>query len=330
MAGITLFKVEKYKKEYYRILSGVYNDFRYKAFSDYNFELEPLEYDKFIKSVEDGLLQCLVLFEDEIPTGFLVYTTLISESLELNIIHCIGNENLNSKRKLLLEEFLKINEKTIEKKVVTYPMLGKQATFEEDIKSFGFEIVNTSVMGFNLSDIKALTKEKDVEVPILGQDYTITNWRTTYFKEAAHILSEAFSESSDALFDNRFTTYNGCKDIIEKITSNIYGEFLSGVTKILLYKKHPVGFCFANLTNEKIANIPLVAISKKHRGKGYSKILLKLTVDNLLSSAISGNWNLKELNASCDYDNIPAVKMYKAVGFTEQYSYAQAFLRKFK
>lgn len=325
MANITIYKVEQYNSNYFRIFSGVYNDFKMNAANDYNFELEPLAYPNFIKSIEEGLLNCLILFEDDIPTGFLVYTTLISESLELNIIHCIGNENLNAKRKLLLEKFIEVNKHLMREKVVTYPMLGKQATFVQDIENFGFKVVNTSVMGFNLSDITAINKTKEIYVPKLPHDYTITNWKTIYFKEAADVMHQAFRESSDALFDSRFLSVKGCKDIVEKITDNVYGQFLPGITKVLLYKKHPVGFCFANLTNEKIANIPIVAILKKHRNYGFGKILLKQLVDNLLTSAIAGGWALKELNASCDSDNLAAVKMYNSIGFTEEYTYPQAY-----
>lgn len=325
MANITIYKVESYNSAYQRIFSGVYNDFKKNAVNDYNFELAPLEYEPFIKSVEDGLLNCLILFEDDIPTGFLVYTTIISESLELNIIHCIGNENLNAKRKLLLEKFIELNKHLMREKVVTYPMLGKQASFAPEIAEFGFKTVNTSVMAFNLTDITAINKTKEIYVPKLPTDYSITNWKTVYFKEAADVIHQAFKESSDALFDSRFTTVKGCKDIVEKITDNVYGQFLPGITKVLLYKKHPVGFCFANLTNDKIANVPIVAILKKHRNYGFGKILLKQLVDNLLTAAITGGWVLKELNASCDSDNISAVSMYNAIGFTEQYTYPQAY-----
>ena len=325
MANITIYKVEPYNSAYQRIFSGVYNDFKKNAVNDYNFELAPLEYEPFIKSVEDGLLNCLILFEDDIPTGFLVYTTIISESLELNIIHCIGNENLNAKRKLLLEKFIELNKHLMREKVVTYPMLGKQASFAPEIAEFGFKTVNTSVMAFNLTDITAINKTKEIYVPKLPTDYSITNWKTVYFKEAADVIHQAFKESSDALFDSRFTTVKGCKDIVEKITDNVYGQFLPGITKVLLYKKHPVGFCFANLTNDKIANVPIVAILKKHRNYGFGKILLKQLVDNLLTAAITGGWVLKELNASCDSDNISAVSMYNAIGFTEQYTYPQAY-----
>lgn len=325
MANITIYKVEPYNPDYFKIFSGVYNNFKQTAASDYNFELDPLDYDNFIKSVEKGLLNCLILFEDDIPTGFLAYTTIISESLELNIIHCIGTENLNAKRKLLLEKFLELNKHLTREKVVTYPMLGKQSSFSTEISAYGFKTVNTSVMAFNLSDISALNKTKEIYVPNLPHDYAITNWKTIYTKDAAEVIHHAFKDSSDALFDSRFTSVKGCRDIVDKITENIYGQFLPGITKVLVYKKRPVGFCFANLTNDKIANIPIVAISRKHRNYGFGKTLLKQTVDSLLTSAITGGWSLKELNASCDSDNIAAVSMYTANGFSEQYSYLQAY-----
>ncbi len=325
MANLTIFKVEQYNQAYYKIFSGIYNDFKRSAKSDYNFELEPLDYDHFIKSVEEGLLNCLILFEDDIPTGFLAYTTIISESLELNIIHCIGNENLNAKRKLLLEKFLEVNKALTFEKVVTYPMLGKQASFAQEIGEFGFKITNTAVMAIDFTNSQLINKIKDTPCKDLPNDFSISNWKTTYYKEAAEIVHQAFKESSDALFDSRFQTIQGCRDIIEKITNNIYGVFLPGITKVLIYKKRPVGICFANLTNDSIANIPIVAILKKHRNNGFGEILLKQTVDNLISSSFSGNWNVKELNASCDSDSIPAVNMYKAIGFTEHYTYPQAY-----
>ncbi len=328
MSNITIYKVESYNKAYSKIFSGVYNDFRQRAFYDYNFELEPLTYENFINSIEKGILSCLILFEDDIPTGFLAYTTLISESLELNIIHCIGNENLNQKRRLLLEKFLEINKHITREKIVTYPMLGKQSSFAQEIGEFGFKCVNTSVMAFNLSDITAINKLKELSIIELPRDYSVTNWKMMYQKEAAEVVHQAFKDSSDVLFDSRFASVKGCKDIIEKITENIYGQFLPSITKVLLYKKHPVGFLFVNLTNERIANIPIAAILKKHRNYGFGKVLLKNLTENLLTVAISQGWSLKEINASCDMDNKSSVTMYESAGFTQKYSYPQAYLPK--
>ncbi len=325
MTNITIFKVEPYNSSYYRTFSGIYNDFKQNAAADYNFELTPLDYDSFIKSIDRGLIHCIILLEDEIPTGFLVYTTLISESIELNIIHCIGTENINAKRQMLLNKFLEINKSLMHKKIVTYPMLGRQISFAEEIKNFGFECVNTSVMAYKLNDSQAINKTQSAQLVKLTDDYSITNWKSIYQKDAAEIIFQAFKNSYDALFDNRFNSIQGCKDIVEKITENIYGEFLPSITKVLIYRRRPVGIYFANLTNEKIANIPIAAIIQKHRNLGFGKVILKQLVDDLLSTAINDGWTLKEINASCDSDNLSAVNMYKAIGFTEQYTYPQAY-----
>ncbi len=325
MANITMYKVEEYNNCYKKIFSGVYNDFKNNASNDYNFELAPIDYGHFIKSMEDGLLNCLILFEDDIPTGFLVYTTVISEAIELNIIHCIGSENLNSKRKLLLEKFIEKIKPLMKDKIIVYPMLGRQNSFAPDVKDFGFQIINTSVMGFNLTDISAIHKIKEVIVPELPKDYSVTNWDEIYFKDASDIIHQAFKDSSDALYDSRFLTVKGCRDILEKITGSIYGRFLPEITKVLIYKKRPAGICFANFTNETIANIPLCAVLKKHRNCGFGKILLKQLMDNLLASAITEGWPLREIKVSCDAGNNASVSMYKSIGFTEEYTYSQAY-----
>ena len=252
MANITIYKVEKYQEEYYRIFSGVYNDFKQKAKSDYNFELEPLDYDNFVKSIEKGFIHCLILFEDSIPTGFLVYTTMISESLELNIIHCIGTENINTKRKLLLEKFIEINKHLMGEKIITYPMLGKQSQFASEIAKYGFKCINTSVMVFKPSDVNSINTMKSIYLPELEHNYSISNWNETYTKHIIQIINTSFKDSSDALFDHRFNSLKGCEDIVNKIVKNIYGKFLPEITKVLLYKNKPVGIIFANMTNKQI------------------------------------------------------------------------------
>ncbi len=325
MANILIYSVEQYKDEHYSMLSGVYNDFRQKATTEYKFELEPLEYDDFIQSIKDELLHCVVLLEDQIPTAFLVYTTVISESLELNIIHSVSEENANHKRRLLIEKFIELNKEVMKHKVVVYPMLGKQAEFIREITHYGFKLVGLSVTRFSLSNVSSIKILKNIEVPVLHHPYSITDWSSIYFNKAVDIVHNSFKDKSDALFDTRFKSVSGTTDIIEKITSGTYGEFLAAETKVLLYRDKPIGFCFANLTNSQIANIPLIAIDKKYRSRGYSKLLLKTCVDNIVSSAINQGWSLQEVNASADTENYQAIKMYRSVGFKEDYTYPQAY-----
>jgi hypothetical protein len=104
------YEVELLDNSTFKIFKGVYNDFKSKAISEYKFELQPLEYEEFVDAVEKGYLKCIVLKENNIPTAFLVYTTSVSESIELNIIHCLGAEDEITKQKLLIERFLELTE----------------------------------------------------------------------------------------------------------------------------------------------------------------------------------------------------------------------------
>ncbi len=132
----------------FKIFKGVYNDFKSKAISEYKFELEPLEYEEFVDAVEKGYLKCIVLKENLIPTAFLVYTTSISESVELNVIHCLGTEDEIIKQKLLIEKFLELTEADRQTKVVSYPMIGHQSVFTADIAKFGFKFIGLAVLRF--------------------------------------------------------------------------------------------------------------------------------------------------------------------------------------
>lgn len=316
------YQVQEYSEEQKNIFKGLYNDFKTKAYSEYKFELEPLEYDDFTASVNEGLIKCLILFEDSIPTAFMVYTTEISEALELNLIHCIGEENKNAKRKILMEKFLELNEAILKEKVVTYPMLGSQEEFTPEITNFGFKLIGLSVVRFYFENTASREIFKNYKPLPLPDGYKIMSWESKYTDDIVNVINTAFANTSDALFDPRFLTQEGSKDILDKITNNIYGKFLPDCTSVLLYNDKPVGICFANITAGRIANIPLIGMGKEHCSKGLGLSLLHSSMKKLLSYYGS---TLSEVNASTETDNYPALKMYRRLGFKEDYYYTQAY-----
>ena len=93
-------------------------------------------------------------------------------------------------------------------------------------------------------------------------------------------------------------------------------------TSVLLYNDKPVGICFANITAGRIANIPLIGMGKEHCSKGLGLSLLHSSMKKLLSYYGS---TLSEVNASTETDNYPALKMYRRLGFKEDYYYTQAY-----
>lgn len=314
--------VQEYCEDYKNIFKGVYNDFKNRAFSDYKFELEPLEYEEFVESVNSGLIKCIILFEEQIPTAFMVYTTEISEALELNIIHCLGNENSNTKRRLLMDKFMDLNKEIIKEKVVTYPMLGTQEQFTPEITNYGFKLVGLAVERMNFSNFNSVEVFRAYKPKPLPEGYKIVEWDSKYKEDVINVINSAFKETSDALFDPRFESKEGCRDILNKIVQNIYGRFLNDCSCILLHNKKPAGICFANITAGRIANIPLIGMEKEHLSKGLGEAMLHTTLNKLINRHLT---NLTEVNASTETDNYPALKMYRRMGFKEDYYYPQAY-----
>jgi len=316
------------EEKYFRIFQGAYTDFRVKARTDYKFEIDPLLYEDFIESFKKGLINCIILLEDSIPTGFLAYTTVPNDVIELFVIHVLGSEDIENKRRCLFEKFMEQTKSLRKHSIVSYAMLGVQETFKRDVASFGYKFIDTGVVVFDIKNkqlIKDLSQFNFMDLPI---GYKLTPYRDIYFEELSEAIFNSFKESSDINFDPRFTNIDGCRDITHKITTSIYGRFLPQASKILLYENRLVGFCLANITGDGIANLPLIGILPEHRGQNLSKSLVKAAVLDIVKLHQGRIIELNELNASLDLGLSSAVKMYESVGFVQSYRYSQAFLPK--
>lgn len=320
------FEARLLSKEDYKSFAPVYNDFQNRAIEEYSFELEPLGFEDFVESVEKNLIECLVLFEDSVPVAFLVYTTAISEAVELNIIHSYKMENAAERAMYLVKKFLELTKSERIDKIVCYPMLGAQKDLIGDIAKYGFKFVGIAVLRFMMSGTNSRAILEMTEFPELSNNYKLVEWDNKYFDDAVEVVQEGFETSADALFDPRFKTIEGTKDIISKIVENIYAEFLPEATTVLLYNNKPVGFCFMNLTGGRIANISIVSIKKEHQGKGLSKYMLKKSVEKLIRMTDYGEKPITEVNTTTETNNFQALKMYRHIGFKEDYNYPQSYL----
>ena len=320
------YEVETLDNATFKIFKGVYNDFKSKAVSEYKFELPPLEYEEFLDAVEKGYLKCIVLKENNIPTAFLVYTTSISEAIELNIIHCLGSEDETTKQKLLMERFLDYTEIERQTKIVSYPMIGHQSVFTADIAKYGFKFIGLAVLRFVMGNASSERILENMKLPEKPDRYKVVCYNDSYKEDAIRVIHESFKETQDAIYDTRYKTVEGVTDIINKVTENIYGDFLPEATSVLLYDDKPCGFAFANITGNKIANIPLVAIEKNHRGNGFSSLLLNRTIKTMVDWTKLGQKELYEVNVTTETNNYKALKMYRKTGFREDYCYPQAYL----
>ena len=149
-------------------------------------------------------MQCIVLKENDIPTAFLVYTTSISESIELNLIHCLGTEDEIVKIKLLIEKFLELTTDERQTKVVSYPMIGHQSVFTADIARFGFKFVGLAVLRFVMGNASSERILENMKLSERSEDYKIVGYSESYKEDAIRIIHESFRDTQDALYDTRF------------------------------------------------------------------------------------------------------------------------------
>lgn len=320
------YKAKLISEDEYTSFESIYNDFRQRAVEEYKFELEPLDYKGFIDAVNKDLIKCIVLLEDSIPSAFLIYTTSISEAVELNIIHSYNMENIEIRSRYLIEEFLRETEDDREDKVVCYPMLGSQKDLIHEIAKYKFKFIGIVVLRFMMFGTNSKEILGMAELAPLENGYELTSWNDKFFDDAVSVVNEAFIDSADALFDPRFKTPEGTEDIITKIVKNLYAEFLPEATTVLLYNGKPAGFCFMNLTGGQIANIPIMALKKEHQGKGLSKHMLKKSVEKLIEWSETGKRPITEVNTTTETNNFQALKLYRHLGFKEDYNYPQSYL----
>ncbi len=323
-----MYQTRVLSENYFKIFAGVYNNFRSKCASDYKFEIEPLNYDEFIEYFNKKLINCIILLEDDIPTGFLAYSCASSDVIELFLIHILGSENIDEKRDALMENFMLETTQRRKQVLVSYPMLGVQTDYRDRAANFGFKFIDLGVMVFDINNKRLIKEIEQLNLYSIPIGYKIVPYSDIYSDELAGVILKSFDESSDINFDVRFGSIEGCRDIVEKITKSVYGRFLSHSSKVLLHENKLIGFCLSNVTGDSIGNIPLVGILKEHRGMGLSKLLLKSVVGDVVKLNQSGLVTLSEINASVDLDNSHAVKMYEDAGFTRSYSYPQAYLPK--
>lgn len=318
-------KVEKINFNNINAINELYNNFKERSLLDYKFDFEPVPFNEFVKLIGQSFLEGHILFDNNEAKIFSIYTTQLNEAVELNLIYGEESPNLNKYKFELLKQM--IPDLGTNWKVVSYPMLGLQENFVKEITHLGFNLIGQAVVKFKLNKppcINLLSIYKPCE---LTNEYEMTSWDPRYIDGVIEVIHETFKESGDSRFDPRFTTLKGTKEAVSKVVANEYGVLIPNATKVLLHNDKVIGVCFMVLGSENIVNIPLVGVSKEFKRKGFGCHLLKAAIDTLIFIKEKDNLPIIEINATVDTDNYPAIKMYRNIGFKEEYNYPHAYLK---
>lgn len=305
----------------------IYNDFYMRAYTEFGFEVQPLEFKDLVGFIDKGFVNILAVYEQmsNVAKGILIYAVQ-PDVVELSVIHCLGEDKVGMKSALV--QALKDELKGKGHKTISYAMLGVQSDFVRQISNFGFEFVGQAVVKFGFDD-KSVEIFNKASVADFSAGFEVINWDDKYAMDVVKLINTSFDGMQDVKFDPRFSSLEGCEDILAKIIQNIYGEFLPDRAKVLLQNGVPKGFCLVNLTTPSVANIPLIGVDKELKNKGLGTLLLQSVLADAIPAVMSGQFVITELNATVDTDNLSAIRMYRKLGFVEDSNYPQAYCRLF-
>lgn len=326
MANLKIYNVENVTTSHKNVMFDIYKDFFNKSEVDYAFESEPVDFYKFFECIESRLLKSIVLLENAKPVAFLIYTMMANYSVEINLIHMFNFDNYENKLVLLISKLLKNLKEERIKKTISYPLIGIQDKYFDVLKNLNFESVENSiyVFPFNEENEEKINNASHFE-PQLNDGFHIEVWNNDYFSQVVKLLNVCFSPEKDALYDNRYKTEVGTRDILNKIIDSEYGIFLPNQCSILLEGEKVVGVCLANLTTFQIANIPQVAILPQYRGNKFGTLLVRNTLAKIAKAHIYRVLNLKELNVTSIANHNCALNMYVENGFELATTYNQLY-----
>ena len=248
-------------------LKDLYSVFEKGAVVDFLFEVKPLNFNDFLYNFKKGFIKGY--FCDE---GFILYTDSLNESIEITIVFTHDKNDFLS-QKFLLSCFVQEIKKEYANKIISYPMLGIQNVFVQEVMNFGFKTVGEAVLEFDFYNVASQVILRKCKVQQIQYPYHIDFWNDSYLNDAIDIVYKEFKNANDAKFDPRFKSKNGVKVILESIVNGYFGDFNPNYVSVLKFEDAPVGVCFVNFTTEKIANIPIFVIDKQHQNKGFASAL---------------------------------------------------------
>lgn len=309
-------------------IQELYEDFKEKFSTVYKFELPPLDYIDFKNVIQENMINGFILFDDLKPKAFLIYVFESHKTIELNLLYVDDNSvNPTQIRNELIKALINKFKERKDWNVISYPMLGIQETFVRDIVLQGFKLIGQAVVKFNFESIIDCNILNNLKLPDLPSGYKMTHWQDEYLDQVSQAIHDTFKTASDTKFDPRFLSFEGSKELVNKIVTSAFGYFLPYSTSILTYNDEVAGVCLANIASMDKANLPLIGIKKEHKNKGFGKYLLKNSVTQIFEDIKMRRLSVNEVNAAVETDNFPALRMYRRIGFKEDYTYTHAYLK---
>jgi GNAT superfamily N-acetyltransferase len=306
----------------------LYRQFSAVAKEAYNWDVTPVPFETFRQHIVEQKLSGYQVLDSVTheSIGLALLRFELHGAVEINLIHTEAPQH-----KVFLDVLIPWLIADLKQRddweVISYAMLGKQAAFIRNILWYGFKAVGQCIVEFDMLNT--------LSIQILGQQpavleagYSIVPWHPAYASGVIDCIVQCFSGAADALWDPRFRTHEGAQQVLNLMLSGQIGTLLPDCTQILLKEGIPMGFCFLLKTDMTKANIPLIGIHPLANGKGLGKLVLKKTLEAVISGLLAETNTILSINATTDTANNQAIRMYRRLGFTETDHYPHVYLTK--
>jgi ribosomal protein S18 acetylase RimI-like enzyme len=312
-------------------LQAVYERFMQRAATDYQWNFPPLPFPQLKVAILQNALAGYRMEDTSVEdtVGFMLYCHEAHRAIEINVIYSELEDKKTVLDKLLVP-FIQEIRQTEGWDVISYAMLGEQEHFIRSICWYGFRPVGQAIVDFDIMDSISLQIAHQQQLAHLPEDITLVPWQSQYAGGVAEVIYEAFSKASDALWDPRFGSLKGTRQVLGLIESGRMGALLREYTTVALRGDQPVGVCLLVHADGYNANIPLIGVHPDYKKISLGLHLLQTTLKQVVQGMLEAKISLLKISATLDTDNIPAIKMYRRLGFREVSNYPHVYMTREK
>lgn len=318
-------------------IQAIYEAFAAVAKSDYRWVHDAIAFGVLARAFSTGRLGGYWVEDTALGTqiALMLYIREEHRAIEINLLYIApdpSRDDVNRKgildcvMRALLKD-LKADPQLLDTfDVISFAMMGEQEKFIRSILWYGFRARGQAIVKFDIMDPIGLQILQKQTFKPLPENYRIVPWGDQYSGGVANVIFQSFQHASDAYWDPRFRSETGARKVVSMIRQGALGKLCEEATSILLKDGVPVGVCYLVQDTATEGNIPLVGVLPEEKKHDFGNHLLQQTLIKTIQGMLDGKMAMLAINATHDTDNIAAIKMYRRMGFREDYNYPHVYL----
>ncbi|MHA1135720.1 MAG: GNAT family N-acetyltransferase [Candidatus Thorarchaeota archaeon] len=186
-------------------------------------------------------------------------------------------------------------------------------TISKRLVELGFRKLNRAYMTLDRKSVEAL------EDPLLSEDMELEVYHYSQIDELSQLVFRSNDGHIDQIvFPNFFGTIKQCKELIENIEKDVYGDYKEPYSWLLRDNGKLIGACLMTIRNKGDAGyIPDIVIDPDYQGKKLGKAILIHSMKEILA----GEPDIVKIDLDVTLEN-NARFLYKSVGFQSILEYS--------